>query len=315
MASRKNDELRARTVSGSVNLYDNQKCLGTAEDKAIAARLGGHNYNIINNQTRDEIYLTNLRHDDHFVNKDNHHTRHLMGARRRKYNDGGDLYTVSVRNDGRSMMWDVMKCPDEHPRILEKGDFRMEQAMNQIENWQDFGAFQRRRADFRPRTGDKRYTLNNARYAHCLDKFHPRISDKKSWLAERGESMRKSQSTPSMREYASQLSEVIAQDARKDATQRQTESAQFAGCRTANTYSHSVDTTKLGADLKSQQQYCSINRLENHDFAITKKNNHFSGKDKLTRADAYYLRPRFAQTNNSVKYDILNNERRFYQYS
>ena len=58
-----------RTVSGSVNLYDDQKCIGNAEDKTIAAMLGGHSYNPINH--REELYFPNLRHDSHFVDRSN----------------------------------------------------------------------------------------------------------------------------------------------------------------------------------------------------------------------------------------------------
>ena len=31
----------------SVSRYDEQKCIGNAEDKTIAAMLGGHSYNIV----------------------------------------------------------------------------------------------------------------------------------------------------------------------------------------------------------------------------------------------------------------------------
>jgi len=55
-------------------------------------------------------------------------------------------------------------------------------------------------------------------------------------------------------------------------------------------------------------------RLENHDFAVARKNNHFSSQDKLTRADPYFMRPRLGITNNSVKYDIVNNERTWFKY-
>jgi len=315
MASRKNDQLRARTVSGSVNLYDNQKCLGTAEDKAIAARLGGHNYNILNNQSKHEIYLTNLRHDDHFVDRKNQHTRHFIGARRRKYDDDGRLYDASVRTDPRMMMWECLKCPEEHPRIVEKGNLHLEHKMAQIENYQDFAAFQRRRLDFRPPTGDKRYTINNRKYANAVDKFFPKVVSKDQFLSQRPESLSRSASLPTMYQSACAIRGEIEDDARKSVTQKQTESANFASCRTANTYASSVDTTMLGHELANRQGYCSVNRIENHDFAVTKKNNHFSGNDKLTRTDAYYMRPRLCQTNNSVKYDIINNERRFYQYS
>jgi len=52
MASAKNDALLARTVDGSLNIYDGGKSIGTACDKGLAARLGGCSYNIINNDDR-----------------------------------------------------------------------------------------------------------------------------------------------------------------------------------------------------------------------------------------------------------------------
>ena len=47
MASKKNDELNEFTVEGSLNYYDNHYSIGTAADRGNAARLGGHNWNII----------------------------------------------------------------------------------------------------------------------------------------------------------------------------------------------------------------------------------------------------------------------------
>jgi hypothetical protein len=199
--------------------------------------------------------------------------------------------------------------------VVEKGNLTLEHKMSQIENHQDFAAFQRRRLDFRPPTGDKRYTINNRQYANAVDKFHPQIMSKEQFLAERPGALRRSASVPTMYQTASALHDEIDRDARKSAAQRQTESANFASCRTANTYQASIDSTVQGQELSAKQRHASVNRLENHDFAITKKNNHFSGKDKLTRTDAYYMRPRLGQTNNSVKYNIINNERRFYRYS
>eukprot|EP00439_Symbiodinium_sp_Y106_P037678 s4088_g4.t1 len=42
MASVRNDALHKRVVEGSYNFYDNHQGCGTAADKALAARLGGH---------------------------------------------------------------------------------------------------------------------------------------------------------------------------------------------------------------------------------------------------------------------------------
>jgi len=82
----------------------------------------------------------------------------------------------------------------------------------------------------------------------------------------------------------------------------------------AHTYANSLDATAAGRQHAAAQQHLSVHRLENHDFGVTKKNNHFSSHDKLTRSDPYYMRPRLATTNNSVKYDILSNERKWFKY-
>merc|ERR1719389_134661 len=114
--------------------------------------------------------------------------------------------------------------------------------------------------------------------------------------------MTRSISAPSvsLRDPASSLNETVHEDARKEGTQRQTESAHFAPWNAANTYSATMDSTVHGRRMNAGHQHCSVNRLENHDFGITRKNNHYSAADKLTRSDAMYMRPRLAITNNSV---------------
>lgn len=58
----------------------------------------------------------------------------------------------------------------------------------------------------------------------------------------------------------------------------------------------------------------SLSRVENHDFAVARKNNHYSSQDKLTRADPFYAQPRLNITSNSVKYDIVSNGRKAFAY-
>merc|ERR1712118_364032 len=75
------------------------------------------------------------------------------------------------------------------------------------------------------------------------------------------------------------------------AHQLQTESANYAHCKTANTYAMSLSTTDLGERHKLQQSRPSLQRAENYDFAITRKNNSWSAEDKLIRSDPYYMKP------------------------
>jgi len=273
MASRKNDLLLDRTVEGPLNYYDFHKCCGTATDKGLASRLGGHNYNIINNQDKDEVYFKELRHDTHFLDKKGRHTIHFVGPRKRKF-----------EIDERNLVGKCLKAPDNHPR---------DDALA------------------------KRYSIHNKRYANEAEKLRPKIHPTKNeWLQRRGETMTRSISAPSvvLADPARSLAQAVHEDPRKEATQRQTESAHFAPWNAANTYSATMESTHHGRQYHAAHRNCSVNRLENHDFGVTRKNNHYSSNDKLTRSDPFFMRPRHSITNNSVKYDIVSNERKWFKY-
>jgi len=92
-----------------------------------------------------------------------------------------------------------------------------------------------------------------------------------------------------------------------------TESAHFAPRMTGASLALSM-ATPMGREHVNNQRHCSVSRVENHDFGVTRANNHFSSVDKLTRSDPYFMKPRVGVTNNSVKYDILSNERKWFKY-
>lgn len=307
MASRKNDLMLDRTVEGSVNYYDFQKCQGTATDKGLASRLGGHNYNVINNQDKDECYFGDLRHDTHFLDKKGRHTVHFLGERRRKY-----------EIDERNLVGKCIRAPDAHPREGAVAQRRVELQLAQIENSTDFGGFQQRcQASLFPSSPPKRYSIHNKRYANEAEKLRPKhCSTKSEFVQRRAETMGRSISAPSvcLKDPARSLAQAVHEDARKEATQRQTESAHFAPWNTANSYSATMENTHHGRTYHAGHKNCSVNRLENHDFGVTRKNNHYSSTDKLTRSDPFFMRPRHSITNNSVKYDLISNERKWFKY-
>jgi hypothetical protein len=307
MASRKNDLLLSRTVEGPFNYYDNHKGCGTATDKGLAARLGGHSYNIINNQDKDEIYFPNMRHDGHFLDKKGRHTIHLFGPRKRKF-----------APDERNLVGKSLRAPEPHPREEGMQQRRLEYSLAQIENSTSYPDFRQRcKESLFPNSPRKRYSIHNKLYANEGEKLRPKItSSKGDWLQRRGEVMTRSISAPNvcLTDPQSSLSQAVHEDARKEASQRQTESAHFAPWNCANTYSATMDSTHHGRRHHSEHKKCSVNRLENHDFAITRKNNHFSSQDKLTRSDPFFMRPRHSIENNSVKYDIVSNERKWFKY-
>jgi len=306
MASRKNDLMLDRTVEGPVNYYDFQKCKGTATDKGLAARLGGHNYNIINNSDKDEVYFGNMRHDIHFLDKKGRHTMHFFGGRKRKF----DV-------DKRNLVGNCLRAPDAHPREDAMSQRRLELQLAQIESATNFGDFQRRcQVSLFPASPPKRYSIHNRRYANEAEKLRPRSCTKTDFMSRRGERMTRSISAPSvvLDDPSASLAQAVHEDARKEATQRQTESAHFAPWNASNTYSATMESNPYGRAYHASQRNCSVNRLENHDFGITRKNNHYSSQDKLTRSDPFFMRPRHSITNNSVKYDIVSNERRWFKY-
>jgi len=307
MASRKNDLLLDKTVEGPVNYYDNHHCWGTATDKGLAARLGGHSYNILSGKDKDEVYFPTMRNKMHFLDEKGRHTIHMFGMRKRKF-----------EHDERNLVGKSLRHPEAHPRVEAADQRRTELQLAQMENPVCFGAFQDRcQAHLFAQNPAKRYAINNKTYANEIEKLRPRtLTSKDEWRSRRGETMIRSISAPSvsLQDPARSLNQAIHDDARKEASQRQTESAHFAPVVTANSYMNTMDSTSRGRQRMAEHRNCSVNRLENHDFGITRKNNHYSSNDKLTRSDPFFMRPRHSVTNNSVKYDIVSNERRWFKY-
>eukprot|EP00434_Breviolum_minutum_P005332 symbB.v1.2.004703.t1/scaffold273.1/size250767/3 len=306
MASVKNDALLKRTVEGSLNYYDNQMGIGTAADKAIAARLGGHSYNILSNQDRYEMYMRELRHDYHFLDRKGRHTAAFFGARRRKF-------APHARQDIR----ECVTMQDSHPRDNQAAERRAEIQLAQIENSGSFMGFQNRtQQGMGHETMPKRYSISNQRYALEQEKLRQKLTSKSDFLARRGESATHSASCPNLHltAPAESLTKAIRADARKEVSQRQNESAHFAPWMAQNTFTQSLDATVPGRAHAAAQNKLSISRLENYDFGIARDNNHYSSQDKLTRSDPYYMRPRVGDTYNSVKYNIITNERRWFKY-
>lgn len=309
MASARNDALVARTVEGSVNYYDNHRGKGTAGDKGLAARMGGHSYNILSGRHEDEIYFPHMRHKEHFVDEKNRATKHFFGERKRKF-----------APDERQQMQDVFKSPLPHPREEAMKQVRSERQLAQMENPHSFRGYQDRTMNgFGQTVPARRMSIDNRKYCHETAKQnYPRWTDKQQWNFRRssGERMAHTISCPSFHvaDPAGSLDRTMKMDIRKEASQRQLETAHFAPRKSGATYATSMDTTSAGRAFAKSQRHCSVNRVEPYDFAITRKNNHYSAQDKLTRADVYYMPPRQYMTNNSVKYDIISNDRRWFKY-
>mmetsp|Transcript_15374 Transcript_15374/g.35975 ORF Transcript_15374/g.35975 Transcript_15374/m.35975 type:complete len:253 (+) Transcript_15374:88-846(+) len=252
MASPKNDALVARSCEGSLNYYDNHRSRATAADKGLAARLGGHSYNILNNSEQDEVYFKELRHDDHFLDKNGRHTAHWFGCRRR-----------ALPREQKDSLKESLRQPDSHPRDSALAQRRRDMQLANMEHPASFRGFQNRCQELQCVDAPKRVPAESgARSASVTERLQPRVSDRAAWLDRRSQSV----------------------------------------------------SSSLRANQQPAPRYHSTHRVENHDFAVTKKNNHFSGQDKLTRSDAYFTPPKLSSNSNSVKYDIVSNERRVFVY-
>ena len=158
MASAANDALRARTVSGSVNMYNGGSAIATAEDYALCARSGSVTYDIIAPGRPKEEIPQNFpgikceQNDSHDIDLAGNHTDWMMD-RRKKFPDVNiPLPLAQQINSG----------PTDHPKEAEFLARRTETQLVQSENPQSWAAYQRRRLDFRAPTPRLRRTLDEA---------------------------------------------------------------------------------------------------------------------------------------------------------
>jgi hypothetical protein len=297
MASRQNDMLNERTLDGTVNLYDSGLSRGTATEKGLAARMGGHTWNIITGSDKHEAYFAQVRNPRHPL---------FLGDQRRK-----------VPVDPRGMVKTCLTAPDAHPRHVAMDQRRKEIQLAQTENSFSYKGFQDRCRQLFPDHPAKKYSLEDGRFCLETEKLGTRqAATKQEWAKRRGETMSHSISCPSLdlRNRAASLDHAMRQDPRKRVSQLLTESDHHAPRKTACFLANSKDLTAEGRHSAAQQSRLSAQRVENHDFSVTRQNNHFSGGDKLTKGDAYFAAPQHGRTTNSVKYDIVTNQRRWFKY-
>lgn len=234
-------------------------------------------------------------------------TEHLFGPLRRKFPERAD--------PGRARS--CFQFPvDRRSREDQAAKRRRDVHAAQLEA-SGFAAFQARSPSFAAPCPAKTYKIGNRKYANEVERLRAsRTADRGPWLERRGEPLVRSISAPSLdvTDPAGSLGRAQAQDARKAATQHMTESAAFAPISAASSYSMSMSGTAGGRRLDGELRHCSVNRLENGDFAVARKNNHYSSQDKLTRSDPFFMPPRGSISNSSVKYDIVSNEKRWFRY-
>lgn len=287
--------MMSMTSDGAVNLYDCGRSSGTAVEKGMAARMGGHTWNPITGNGNHEIYFTGTR---------NPHHPFFLGDRKTK-----------VPADARDLVGKSLRGPAPHPREAAGPQRRREVQLAQIENASSYHGFQERCGQMFPPHPRKRYSIEPSLYALETGKLQPRSSPKQEWIRRRGERMDRSVSCPSvdLRDPAGSLDAAVRADPRKRAGQLQSESDACLP-RASASCSLGIDSTSVGRQLAAKQGYLSVHRVENGDFSVAKANNHYSGVDRSTKGDPFYQRPAVSATNNSVKYNIISNQRNWFKY-
>lgn len=296
MASRELDVLQDRTTDGSVNLYDGGKSKGTSIDKGMAARMGGHTWNPINGDSKTEIYFTDLRNETHPF---------FLGTQRAKF-----------PTDPRMMVKTCLRAPDSHPRHNAISQRRAEVQLAQTENSFSYGRFQSRCGQLFPANPPKRYSIENSRFCLETEKMRPKQATKQDWAKRRAEQMTTSVSCPSLdlRDPAGSLDQAMREDPRKRASQLAMESDHNVPRVHPRSVAMSKDATAWGQAAARKQSHLSAQRVENADFSVIRSNGHYSGHDPLTKDDPFFTKPQNARISNSVKYDIINNQRQWFKY-
>lgn len=314
----------------TLNHYDGHKTVCTLEDKAIAARLGGHSWNIVNNSDKHEIYLPHARSSEHYIDDKGNMTSSWFERKRRVPHPIGGMEGSNWSGDVK----EVMRCP----RSPSVHNARQTRQLCQASAPGDFPLYSARRSQAMPSTprkpGDLERTLPAHNRGQLRDLATPRITQvasRQDWNPRRGE-LRPEPRPPREEELFSTVEQLRAEShfnvrdrtfaellpPRGAATPRSTprgalgpagvprESAVHAA---ASVSGRTIYGTPRHPEDRVQH---SKSRIEN--YAHREISDWTLAQNKLTRKDPYSMKP-MAQSNNSgVKYDIITNERTNFWY-
>lgn len=308
--------------------YDGHRTICTLEDKALAARLGGHSWNIINNSDKHEIYLPHARSSEHYVDDKGNTTSAWLDRKKRVSRPGaggdeGANYSGEVT--------EVLRCP----RSPSVHNARQTRQLCQASAPGDFALYSARRSQAMPGTPHRPGALDRLLPAgnqmRMRDIATPRITQvvqRQDWTPRRGEPRREPK-TPREEELFSTVDQLRAEShfdikdktfaellpPRGAATPRSTPrgssgapvdsaarvAAAHSGRTIYGTPRHPEDRVKH-----------SKSRIEN--YAHREISSWTLSQDKLTRNDPFVMKPMQQSNNSGVKYNIITNERSNFWY-
>ncbi|CAE7444052.1 unnamed protein product [Symbiodinium natans] len=291
--------------------------------KAVAGRLGGHTWNIITNSDKHEIYLTQARSRDHYINDRGEITSVWFERRRRIPHPVGGLeganWSANVKES--------LLCPGT-PRAVPAKAPRAQ--LLQAAAPRDFPLYSARRREVAPPSPERpghleRTLVDQARLRDSLTPRAPKkVVGRKDWTPRRGELLAEPK-PPKEEEMFSSVCQLRA-ESHVDVQQglfaqqltRPTGSGRSSGppglpdsgVLRAALFSHrsSAGTPRAPEDRVNHSQ----SRIES--FAQREISNWALGDDKLLRKDPFCMRPMQQPNNSGVKYDIITNERDKFWY-
>eukprot|EP00439_Symbiodinium_sp_Y106_P077180 s315_g16.t1 len=307
--------------------YDGHKTICTPEDKGVAGRLGGHTWNILTNSDKHELYLTQARSRDHYINDKGEITSVWFDRRRR--------VPHSVRGlEGANWSANVKEsllCPGTPPKPGPPSKAPRNQLL-QASAPRDFALYTARRREVVPPTPehsghlDRTLGTDQARLRDSWTPRAPKVVDRKEWTPRRGEA-RMELKPPKEEEMFSSVGQLRAEshiDVQQGSFAQQLgssrESCDISGAwkvvdisgsgLPSALFSHrsSVGTPRLPEQRVNHSQ----SRMEG--FSQREISNWALGDDKLLRKDPFCMRPMQQPNNSGVKYDIITNERSKFWY-
>jgi len=311
----------------TLNHYDGHRTVCTLEDKAIAARLGGHSWNIINNSDKHEIYMNHARSSDHYVNEKGQTTSEWFEKKKRvPHHRGGDDANWS------GDITRILTCP-RTPPVAGLPRQKMKQ-LCQASAPQDYAVYSARQKEVMPSTPERPGILerelghNKHGFRDKVTPRTPRVIDRNDWTPRRGEipqrprPPREEDMFTNVQQLRSEShfnvqDKFFAENLRppggsRNNTPRGRESLDgtrnSAVLAAATNAGRTVATPRLPEDRVS----FSKSRLENHtNRAISAWTVH---DDKLLRKDPFTMKPLQQPNNSGAKHDIITNELNSFWY-
>eukprot|EP00747_Dinoflagellata_sp_TGD_P066436 gnl/TRDRNA2_/TRDRNA2_154798_c2_seq1.p1 gnl/TRDRNA2_/TRDRNA2_154798_c2~~gnl/TRDRNA2_/TRDRNA2_154798_c2_seq1.p1 ORF type:complete len:395 (+),score=55.83 gnl/TRDRNA2_/TRDRNA2_154798_c2_seq1:60-1244(+) len=172
----------------TLNHYDKHRTICPTDDKATAARLGGHTWNIINNSEEHEIYLRHARNSEHFVDEQNRTTN--VWFARRKHVSAPGAAEDSHANDSH-LTEQCLACPPTAGKEAAHRRVRQTIQICQSENPNDWNMYSARKHEILPRTPDYdpigKTIKDQKRLRDLPQRPKPQLVEKELWSARRNQ--------------------------------------------------------------------------------------------------------------------------------